>query len=250
MRTSNLKYLLLCLFPVACDAQAPPTYQGEPLVSLQGTLSSQSTDPLPEADLLLGWLSSDARPTPFQKVQVSVQLPSRFTAELFQPPPESAYAAHPYSDGYTALGPRTATAEFVLARHGVTVTDPSINWVDPSANQVLGYLDHYFLVYYETDGYPGVRDPDGIEHLGPYTTKGYHLGRTDTTECTTGLDQTCVDTLQMAFGTLTEGQRQSCYSERSFTTSVEVPLNTPIDLVIPGPPPLPYTLAPCPPSQE
>lgn len=249
MPTSNLKYLLLCLIPVACDAQVPPGYQGEPLVTLQGTLSSQSTDPLPAADLLLGWLSSDARITPFQEVQVSVQLPSRFTALIFQPPPESAYPAHPYSDGYTQLGSRVAAAQFVLAKHGVTVTDPSINWVDPSVNQVLGYLDHYTLFYFESDGYPGVRDPEGKEHLGPYMTKGYHLQRNDTTDCTTGAAQTCIDNLQMLLGTLTDADRQSCYSAQSSTTPVEVPLNTPIDLVIPGPPSLPSTLPPCPSSQ-
>ncbi|HEY4186627.1 MAG TPA: hypothetical protein VGP07_16235 [Polyangia bacterium] len=259
MRHTNLKCLLLVLpllLPAACGAQATPDYQGEPLLVLTGMLESEVPGPLPEADLVLAWPDfskgvdgTTSYSTTFARIEVAAQLPARFSAQIFQPPPEGAYEPSPNPAGWTQLGPRSTAAQFVIAKRGVTITDASINWVNLDENQVLPQANQYFLVYYDSDGDMGLRGPDGTVYLGDHVTKGFHLGLVNETRCSMGPDQACLDFLMM-FETITDEDRANCTTAGETSATVEIPLDTPLDLVVAGPPAAPSTLPPCPPAPQ
>jgi hypothetical protein len=244
-----------CLFSVlalhaGCGEQADPSYQGEPLAVIKGTLTS-SQPTLPDADLVLGWpdqTKSDGASTPFAtfvRVEVAATLPAHFTAEIFQPPPATAYIVQP-PGGDRLVGPRFASALILLTRRGATVTDTSVDAVNRASSPVLASFTDYMLTYYESDGDLGIAPEAG----GPvvtvaHVTKGFHLVHNVTTECTRGVDEDCLArAMQFGNGMLTDFDRYFCSMRSSETKATEVPFDG-VELDVPADDaPLP-TLLPC-----
>ncbi len=251
MHPTKLAFLFAVLaLNAGCDAQADPSYQGEPLAVLKGTLTSSRAS-LPAADLMLGWpdyTKTVDNATPFAsfvRVQVAATLPARFSAEIFQPPPETAYFVPP-PDGDRLVGPRFATAIILLAKRDATVADASVNLVDPAAGPVLATFNEYMLTYYDSDGDLGFQPAAG----GPvvkvaHVHKGFQLIHNVTTECSNGIDQACLDRAQQfGNGTLTDFDRYFCTMRTSESKSTEVPFDS-IELNVPAAAaPLPV-LQPC-----
>jgi hypothetical protein len=254
MRRSALTYLFLFVLPAACGDQAPADYQGEPLAVLQGTLYSGLAEPLPAADLVLGWpdeskIQGNAVPiSTFQRVELAPTFPASFSAEIFQPPPETAYHVRPET-GATLLGPRFTTAVILLAKHGETVIDTSFDVFH--TGPTLAVFNNYMLTYFDSDGELTLRDDQGVIHpLGPVT-KGFHLERQDRTYCSNGVDQACLaDAMAFAAntgGTITAWDTFRCSMVSEADSAVEVPLSTPITLTVPAPDAPPPAFTPCPP---
>jgi hypothetical protein len=233
-----------------CGEQADPSYQGEPLAVLKGTLTSDQTS-LPAADLVLGWPDytktvADATPfATFVRVEVAATLPARFSAEIFQPPPETAYFVPP-TDGDRLVGPRFATAIIMLAKRGATVVDTSVNLVNRADGPVLATFPEYMLTYYESDGDLGIQPADGspVVKVG-HVTKGFELVHNVTTECSNGIDQACLDRArEFGGGMISDFDRHFCSMVSSETKATTVPFDS-MDLNVPAvDAPLPV-LQPC-----
>src|SRR6187431_551247 len=124
-RFTPLATVLLGL-SAGCGDQASPDYKGDPLVTLRGVLVSDLAQPLPEVDLVLAWpdwpkqtASLDVRT--FHRLPVMASLPAHFSADIFEPPPESAYSPS-YVDGDAVVSIRATVAAIMLARKGMEVT--------------------------------------------------------------------------------------------------------------------------------
>lgn len=79
---------------LGCDSQVAPDYPGEPLVTLQGQVTSTSTVPLPALEVGLLWQRGPPPSTDDEQLatQASVQgeFPAKFLLRLYHPAPEAA----------------------------------------------------------------------------------------------------------------------------------------------------------------
>jgi len=219
MRRTTLTHLfLLAVVTVAgCGEQDAPDFLGETLGLLQGTVKSDLPEPLPPADLMLSWPdystgAGGAVPiSTFQRIELNATLPAQFSAQLLQPPPDSAYTPPLVDPLVVTVSPRTAVAHITLVRHGATVSDDSAPIPADYSGPVLASFDSYLLFYSETTGNVGFEDADGVLHVIGVLTKGYHLWRQDRTYCSRGVDQTCLDeAMAQNNGTLTPWNVYQC----------------------------------------
>jgi len=93
MRSRPTKLLLpLAALAFSCDPQAEATYQGEPLITLQGQVTSSSQ--LPPLDAAMLWQRGPPPSSTDQELAtrapVQSGFPARFTLHLYQPPPAAA----------------------------------------------------------------------------------------------------------------------------------------------------------------
>jgi hypothetical protein len=83
---------LLALVLVSCDPQADPSYPGEPLITLQGQVTSGG--PLPALEAAMLWQRGDPPSTGDQdlatRAPVQTGFPATFTVHLYHPPPDAA----------------------------------------------------------------------------------------------------------------------------------------------------------------
>jgi hypothetical protein len=178
----------------ACSSQVDPAYQGEPLVSVEGTI----VDPpapidrgpvgLPEPPILstlpdgavvmLQWPGVILGRT-YYTVGATVRKEgevSRFDLSFFEPPPNAAFDIE-LDTGEQAV----AVGYIVLFPPGYWI-DPRFN---PFPNEIWGYSLDAFVVYFARDGVPGyrneVQDLDPVERAaqayGVPAKRGYHLVR-------------------------------------------------------------------------
>jgi hypothetical protein len=95
MRCTSLSLFALAALSGACDPQADASYLGEPLVTLQGRVTSAGSLPPLEAAML--WQRGPPPSTNDQdlatRAPVQAGFPARFTLRLYQPPPAAARRA-------------------------------------------------------------------------------------------------------------------------------------------------------------
>src|SRR6266481_7469470 len=92
MRSTRFSPLALATLFCACDPQADAGYLGEPLMTLQGHVTSSGPMPALEAAML--WQRGAPPSTNDQELAtrapVQTGFPARFTLHLYQPPPAAA----------------------------------------------------------------------------------------------------------------------------------------------------------------
>jgi hypothetical protein len=237
---------LLLATLAGCGDVASPEYPGEELAVVRGILVSQATKPLPEAELVIGWpdwSKGDEISTAFStfvRLPVAATLPARFSASIFEPPPETAYFEPP-PGAARFVGPRFASARILLARKGREVTDTSyVPFNSPFANEtdaVLAIFDEYMLTYYDRDGKLFLQTEDGTlyEQPGGPVTKGFHLMRQDVVRCAEpeSVTEDCIAENMERWGATREDAWWSCVNVRWEVWPVEVPLDTEITLTLP-----------------
>jgi hypothetical protein len=234
---------ILLALPAGCGDQASSDYQGEPLMTMHGILVSELAQPLPAADIVIGWpdwSKGDGMSAPtasFARLPVSATLPARFSATIFEPPPETAYAPAPTTPP-RLVGPRYASAVILLARQGKEVTSTAhlpldLALKDPN-EAVLATFDQYLLTYVESTGTFRYENADGTIIDGPQVTKGYHLSRQDRVVCAISYDDACI-AQNIALGFPADTAWQGCVATSETVTPVEVPLDTEITLTVGDP---------------
>ena len=254
MRRTALTHLFLLASVTAtgCGEQDAPDYRGETLGVFQGTVKSDLLLPLAPSDLMLSWpdysaVTGEVIPiSTFQRIELAPTFPAPFSAQLLQPPPDSAYTPPPVDPLVVSVGPRTAVAHITLVKHGATVIDDTAIPADYSG-PVLANFDSYLLFYAETTDNVGFQDDQGVAHYLGRLTKGYHLWRQDRTYCSRGVDQACLDrTMAENNGPLTPWNVYQCSNVvQQSVNAVEVPIATPITLTVePMDKPPAYTTCP------
>lgn len=157
----------------ACDVQPTGSYEGEPLLSVGGSVDNQLSTTPNKVDVVLWWavsgwsVGADGSPpadfVPFTDVPVTGMFPSAFTLEVFVPPPAGSifdFTMPPDQGDAMALG-------YIAA-------------FDKDADRVLGVVLDYNVIYLPAKG----------EHAGLFEPTagmpaGYHLIHQLTT-CGTG----------------------------------------------------------------
>jgi hypothetical protein len=147
--------LLVCLL-AGCDPLASPSYVGEPMFVLGGTLAGVSDDP---GGMALMWQDTASAAGPgiaVTHLEVQLEFPAKFRATVPLPPPDAARFA--FDDG-------VELAEAYV--HAVA---------DPDAPRPLSRgLDRArVLVWASADVAEGTQ---AAAYLGGAMTKGYHLRR-------------------------------------------------------------------------
>jgi|GEM_PF-5980686 len=240
-----------------CGEQDAPDYLGETLGVLQGTLESDLPQPPPAADLMLSWPDYSTATdgvvplSTFQRIELAPTFPAQFSAQLIQPPPDSAYTP-PDPDAWVAsVGPRTAIARIMLVKHGESVAADAPALSPDYTGPVLANFDNYLLFYAETTGWEGIKDDDGTVHPVYLLARGYHLWRQDRTYCSLGVDQACLDKAGTARnGPPTAWDVYQCSNVTQASVNyVEVPIATPITLTV-EPLDKPPTFTSCPPQSS
>jgi hypothetical protein len=86
--------LTVSLLGLGCDSQVAPDYPGEPLVTLQGQVTSTSRLPLPQLSVGLLWQRGPPPSTDDEQLatQAAIQgeFPAEFILRLYHPAPEAA----------------------------------------------------------------------------------------------------------------------------------------------------------------
>ena len=142
----------------ACDPIANADYVGAPLITLTGTFTSTTDDPV--GGVALMWQDSAGAAGPgvvATALPVSVEFPATFHVQVPVPPPDSARFS--FADGGPSLG----------EAYIYVVQDPHAAQLVP-----LGLERTHVLVYADGDVAPGSLAAD---YLGEPLTAGYHLRR-------------------------------------------------------------------------
>ena len=154
--------LALAAFPslTACDAQTDPSYGGEPLATVRGTITSELDDP-PELVASLVWevWTTQGDSAASAQVPVTGSFPAAFTMELLAPPADDM------------LNPSLGPDEPYVGTAYITALPPVP--VEPLGDEdLLGISPDHVLVYVSSDIQPGSQW-DAFLH-GALAT-GYHL---------------------------------------------------------------------------
>jgi hypothetical protein len=215
----------VALLAGGCDAQAGSDYDGQPLATLRGTVNNTSgVPPVYEIDAALLWrarnpVAPDAimGATP---VRIEKLFPAQFTITVFLPPPATALAA--------------TTLPYAVASVGaITRGAPPAQIADGSA--VLGQLADPLLYYFRAPVPRGLLQ----EQYGALA-KGYHLIQRrqtlDPAALTAAQVDDCARTLTADSPDLAFADAQSeCAQSLLSHTSQELPLDTPVLLVVKNP---------------
>lgn len=165
-----------------CASQTEPSYPGEPLATVKGTVVTTAAAPATSVDAAILWLTMDPAKgwvpkLVGERVSVSATFPADFTLSAFSPPSAEAVGMRtgrfPESPDPRPTGVWTG---FLVALSSGANTDG----VAPS--DVLGVDLHHTVLYFDHDGKPGI-DEHGVEDDVTATanaarvppTKGYHL---------------------------------------------------------------------------
>lgn len=149
-----------------CSAQVEPTYRGEPLAVIQGTIVTEGREAPSDIDVAVLWFGSMKGPgwepkLVGTKIPVQGSFPARFTLSLIEPPPDDAKLIIP-------LGPQEGQwywqGMVVALRSGADGRN-----LRPS--DILGIDTQHLLFYYDGTAalYPGdltARNPGGLEPEG------------------------------------------------------------------------------------
>jgi hypothetical protein len=167
---------VLALFLVACQPLADPTYRGELLGSVDGTIESDLSLE-PPAEVILLWLvwATDPGTVVGDRVPVEGQFPSRFTIDVYLPPPSSALNDLPPALD-SVPEPRIGFAWIVVLRAGAAppgravLTHADVKGL--STGSVLGWAEDYVVAYLDRGAAPG---SSAAQILGAALPAGFHL---------------------------------------------------------------------------
>ncbi len=169
---------------IGCDAQPDGDYQGEPLITIKGTITAfaGALDAVEAA--LIWWQEEEGSPTiPWTTVPVAGSFPASFTLDIYTPPPDDVMVVLPESPPGTPLVTMGIPG---MVRAGAQAGDPSA---------VLAVSSEYALLYAE-----GPLDWPVIGHVS----RGYHLLRFDST-----LAKQCLEDA-IAAGATPEDAAETC----------------------------------------
>jgi hypothetical protein len=195
MRASPIRRLIPVIAGtafLACDAAAPPSYPGEPLLTVRGQVTSLGRIEIPlEAAML--WQRGEPPSTGDQELAtrapVQSGFPATFTLHLYQPPPAAALRTLVPGQVRYARANAAAIPYGIAAALGAPVATPPSN---PS----YGIDESHWVVYLESDVPAGSL----MEWwLGSALPAGFHLLKVITVgDCTTGpvLDACVADLVQ------------------------------------------------------
>ena len=152
----------------ACDPQAQPGYQGEPLVTLRGQVASTGTLPPLEAAML--WQRGPPPSTDDQELAtrapVESGFPASFTLHLYQPAPAAALRT---------LAPGEVTyARANAAAVPLGTTQAQVGALPATSNPGYGLDANHWLIYLAGDAPVGSLT---AWWLGAPMPAGYHLVR-------------------------------------------------------------------------
>lgn len=173
MRATPLIFLLL-----GCQPLADPSYRGEVLGLVAGTISSEITPP-PPAEVLLLWINWKSDPGTVLGTRAAVQgsFPSRFQVELYDPPSDAALNLLPPANAGQAE-PQLGIAWLVVLAQGATpALNRELSHADVkglSQGAVLGWAEDNVMAWLSADAAPGTF---AAEILGGPAARGFHLMR-------------------------------------------------------------------------
>jgi hypothetical protein len=162
----------------ACDAQQPPDYMGDALITLHGLVEDGRTQAPPAAKVVVIWGDVGAMFAPWgAAVNLTGSFPEAFQLELFDPPAQDRLylPTIAFPDGYydPALESRIAIARIVAVKQGV---DPTT--FIPSED-VIGGAEDRTVVYVEHDIAAGTA---GAAYFGGPVSAGYHVANIATSD--------------------------------------------------------------------
>lgn len=173
MRAAPLVLLLL-----GCQPLADPSYRGEVLGLVAGTITSEISPP-PPAEVLLLWINWKSDPGTVLGTRAAVEgsFPSRFRVELYDPPPDSALNVLPPAvEGHTE--PLLGIAWLVVLAQGATpALNRELSHADVkglSQGAVLGWAEDDVMAWVSEDAAAG---SFAAEILGGPAARGFHLMR-------------------------------------------------------------------------
>jgi len=152
--------LFAATLAAACDPQADPGYQGEPLATLRGTVVSAVPSPPDDLDAVLVWTVSSGSPdyAVGQGAAIAGDFPATFRLDGFTRPPELAL------NDYGPVEPRLGVAYTAALPPGTDFSE------EPTGS--IGLSEDYLLVYLDAAAPAG----SGVaEFLGGPLAAGYHL---------------------------------------------------------------------------
>ncbi len=189
-RRGALVTVALAASGVACSAQVPPTYGGEPLATVHGTIVAPSASPGGDAAIVWTTTAPGRYELPAAvgtRVPVTGAFPAAFTLDLLSPPPaageqvDSELPAMPPVDGGPVVRTNTPTGAWMGL---IAVLAPTANADDLQPGDILG-VDVGHVVFYfdhdETDAATPTQNGPAYwarQYLLP-ATRGYHLAVVD-----------------------------------------------------------------------
>lgn len=186
MRNGRRPFWLILLASAGggCDSQVAPDYPGQPLVSLQGQVTSTSPLPLPQLEVGLLWQRGPPPSTSDEQLatraSVKGEFPAQFVLRLYHPAPETA-----------RLSLRAGEVRFARANAAVLpvgVAQPEGAFSNVSSIAYAVDTQHWFL--FLEQGVPAGSLTEWW--LGGALESGYHLLRVQTT------DPTCLSPPKLA----------------------------------------------------
>jgi hypothetical protein len=168
---------LMAIVLLGCDPIADDAYQGEPIGTLRGQITSD-LESTPPAEVILAWINWRTDPGTVVGTRVPVEgtFPLGFTMTLYVPPPDGALNALP-EDRYAGdAEPRVGFAWILVLRQGATPPDTNviahadIKGLQPG--DVLGWAEDHIYAYVDRT----VPDASYAEEiLGAELSPGFHL---------------------------------------------------------------------------
>jgi hypothetical protein len=225
MRWCAITAVLTLALLGGCDAHAGSDYSGLPLATLRGTVDNAAgVPPVYQLDAALLWHARDAASPDAimgaSPVMIEKRFPAQFTIAIYLPPPDAALANSTLPYAVASVGAIT---------HGASLAEIA----DGSA--VLGQLADPLLYYFRSAVPRGLMQ----QHYGALA-KGYHLIQrqqtTDPSTLTPAQIDDCARTLTADSRDIArvDAERECAQSLLSHT-SQEVPLDTPVLLVVKNP---------------
>jgi hypothetical protein len=168
----------LMLFLFACGPVATPDYQGEPIGTLKGTITSELLR-APPAELVLLWINWRSAPGTVLGTRSSVDgtFPAGFDVRLYVPPPDEGLNVLPVKSS-EITEPRLGFAWITVLREGAappngdTITHADVKGLSPG--DVLGWAEDFIFAYLDA---PVPAGSFAEEILGAQLPAGYHLMR-------------------------------------------------------------------------
>jgi hypothetical protein len=192
---------------LACDAQVDGRFDGVPLATLRGEITSRRAQPLAgDARMAVVWDTNGAVLAQPTELEVHGQFPSSFTVDILEPPPDDALNDVEV-DGrvyHEAIG-------IIAVTDGQTIDTPYGLLLFPNLWEHMVGADAEHMVIYAAEDIPA------RGHF-PAMTKGYHLVRRGQPKDTDEV-RTCFGFIKETFGIVTPGM--TVYCERNYLESLE-----------------------------